>query len=93
MCNGKHTIKYGVRKGVQLYKCQDCGYQFRAGVEVSENELWNAYQQKKQTIKELSERFEKDKNDEITARMVEEISQQIERCLGKMAEVVEIPLG
>ena len=43
--------------------------------------------------KELSERFEKDKNDEITARMVEEISQQIERCLGKMAEVVEIPLG
>ena len=43
--------------------------------------------------KELSERFRKDKNDEITARMVEEISQQIERCLGKMAEVVEIPLG
>ena len=43
--------------------------------------------------KELSERFEKDKNDEITARMVAEISQQIERCLGKMAEVVEIPLG
>ena len=57
VCKGKHTIKYGVRKGVQLYKCQDCGYQFRAGVEVSENELWNAYQQKKQTIKELSERF------------------------------------
>ncbi len=43
--------------------------------------------------RELSERFRKDKNDEITARMVEEISQQIERCLGKMAEVVEIPLG
>lgn len=43
--------------------------------------------------RELAERFEKDKNDEITARMVEEISQQIERCLGKMAEVVEIPLG
>ena len=43
--------------------------------------------------KELAERFEKDKNDEITARMVTEISQQIERCLGKMAEVVEIPLG
>jgi hypothetical protein len=43
--------------------------------------------------KELAERFEKDKNDEITARMVEEFSQQIERCLGKMAEVVEITLG
>jgi len=57
VCKGKHTIKYGVRKGVQLYKCQDCGYQFRAGVEVSEDELWNAYQQEKQTVKELSGRF------------------------------------
>ena len=43
--------------------------------------------------RELAVRFEKDKNAEITARMVAEISQQIERCLGKMAEVVEIPLG
>ena len=57
VCKGKHTIKYGVRKGVQLYKCQECGYQFRAGNEVSEYGLWNAYQQEKQTIKELSERF------------------------------------
>ena len=38
------------------------------------------------------QKFEKDKNDEITARMVTEISQQIERCLGKMDEVVEIQL-
>lgn len=37
--------------------------------------------------------LEKDKNEEITDRMVEEISQQIETCLTKMAEVVEIPLG
>ena len=43
--------------------------------------------------RELAVRFEKDKNAELTAKMVEEISQQIERCLGKMAEVVEIPLG
>lgn len=43
--------------------------------------------------RELAVRFEKEKNAEITARMVEDISQQIERCLGKMAEVVEIPLG
>ena len=41
----------------------------------------------------LAARFAQGKNDEITARMVNEISQQIERCLGKMAEVVEIPLG
>ncbi|MBR0373227.1 MAG: Hsp70 family protein [Mogibacterium sp.] len=34
-----------------------------------------------------------EKNDEITARMVEEISGQIEHTLVKMAEVVEIPLG
>ncbi len=43
--------------------------------------------------REIAARFEKDKNAEITARTVEEISQQIERCLGRMAEVVEIPLG
>ena len=43
--------------------------------------------------RELAVRFEKEKNDEISARVVGEISQQIERCLGKMAEVVEIPLG
>jgi len=57
VCRSKHTIKYGVRKGVQLYKCQDCCYQFRAGVEMSEDALWDAYQQEKQTIKELSVRF------------------------------------
>ena len=43
--------------------------------------------------REIAARFEADKNAEITAKMVAEISQQIERCLGKMAEVVEIPLG
>ncbi|MBP3815592.1 MAG: Hsp70 family protein [Firmicutes bacterium] len=34
-----------------------------------------------------------DKNDEITNRMISEISAQIEQTLIKMAEVVEIPLG
>ena len=37
--------------------------------------------------------LEKDKNDEITKRLVTEISEQIEQCLMRMAEVVEIPLG
>ena len=41
----------------------------------------------------LTESLENEKNEEITARMSEEISQQIENCLTKMAEVVEIPLG
>jgi ribosomal protein L37AE/L43A len=59
VCGSSHTVKNGVRKGVQLYKCQDCGHQFRAGVVVSEDELWEAYQQEKQTIKELSERYGK----------------------------------
>ena len=59
VCGSSHTVKNGVRNGVQLYKCRDCGYQFRAGINVSEEELWYAYQQEKQTIKELSVRFDK----------------------------------
>jgi hypothetical protein len=41
----------------------------------------------------LSHSLEKEKNEEITERLVSEISSQIEQCLTKMAEVVEIPLG
>ena len=37
--------------------------------------------------------LENEKNEEISERMVKEISSQIEVCLTKMAEVVEIPLG
>ena len=58
VCGSSHTVKNGARKGVQLYKCQECGYQFRAGVVVSEEALWDAYQQEKQTIKELSALWE-----------------------------------
>lgn len=36
--------------------------------------------------------LENEKNAAITARMVSEISQQLEQCLSRMAEVVEIPL-
>ena len=57
VCGSTHTIKYGVRKGVQLYRCSDCGYQFRFCNEVGNDELWKVYQQEKQTIKELSVRF------------------------------------
>ena len=46
------------------------------------------------SIKEsFYETLKKEKNDEISARMVDEISGQIESTLAKMAEVVEIPLG
>ncbi len=57
VCGSTHTKKNGVRKGVQLYKCQNCGYQFRPGSQVSDDELWTAYQQHKQTMKELSVHF------------------------------------
>ena len=43
--------------------------------------------------KNLYEKLENEKNEEITERMVHDISDQIEACLMKMAEVVEIPLG
>jgi len=57
VCGSSHTVKNGVRKGTQLYKCMACGHQFRAGVEVSADDLWVAYQDGKQTIRELSEHF------------------------------------
>jgi hypothetical protein len=37
--------------------------------------------------------LEETKNEEISNRMVSEITSQIEDCLTKMAKVVEIPLG
>lgn len=57
VCHGKHTVKNSIRKGIQLYLCKDCGYQFRAGTYISEDKLWEAYKQEKQTINELSQRF------------------------------------
>lgn len=57
VCGSPHTKKNGVRTGVQLYKCQECGYQFRSRVDVSKDELWDAYLHEKQTISELSCRF------------------------------------
>ncbi len=43
--------------------------------------------------KNLFRSLEEDKNEAITERMVDEISEQIEECLTRMAAVVEIPLG
>ncbi len=41
----------------------------------------------------ILKKLEEEKNEEISERLVKEISGQIESCLIKMAEVVEIPLG
>ena len=57
VCKTLHTIKNGKRRGVQLYLCKDCGYQFRAGFSLDNNELWRIYQEEKQTVRELSLRF------------------------------------
>lgn len=57
VCGSSHTVKNGKRKGVQMYKCADCGYQFRNSSLPNDMHLWKLYQENKQTIKELSEHF------------------------------------
>lgn len=57
VCGSSSTVKNGTRKGVQLYRCKDCGSQFRAGIRVSEEDLWRVYQQDKQTMEGLSRRY------------------------------------
>ena len=47
-------MKNGKRKGVQLYVCGKCRYQFRNRNEVSAEELWRCYLDGKQTVSELS---------------------------------------
>ena len=54
VCGSKHTIKYGVRNGIQTYKCADCGHRFRNSRLPSDLELWKMYQENKQTVAELA---------------------------------------
>ena len=54
VCGSSHTMKNGKRKGVQLYVCRECRYQFRNSKEISISELWSAYQDGKQTVLELA---------------------------------------
>ncbi len=46
-----------------------------------------------QVKEKLYEDLEKEKSGAISERLVREISEQIEQCLTRMAEIVEIPLG
>lgn len=57
VCGSAQTVKNGKRKGVQTYKCQACGYQFRNSTIPSNDEIWILYMEGKQTISELSHRF------------------------------------
>ena len=54
LCQSTRTKRNGTRKGVQLYKCQACGRQFRAGEKLSSEQLWNQYQDHKQTVAEIA---------------------------------------
>lgn len=54
VCGSRHTVKNGVRKGVQTYICKDCGYQFRNSKLPSDLDLWKLYQENKQTVVELA---------------------------------------
>lgn len=38
-CGSPITKRNGTRNGVQLYKCQACGRQFRAGEKLSDEHL------------------------------------------------------
>ena len=54
VCGSSHTMKNGKRKGVQLYVCRECRYQFRNSHEVALSSLWSSYQDGKQTVSELA---------------------------------------
>ena len=47
----------------------------------------------KEVREQLYESLENEKSEAITERLIREISDQIEKMLTRMAEVVEIPLG
>ena len=53
-CCSPITKRNGTRNGVQLYKCEACGRQFRAGEKLSDEHLWYLYLERKQTIAEIA---------------------------------------
>ena len=57
VCGSSHTKKNGMRNGIQTYRCQECGYQFRNSRLPSDMEIWLQYQENKQTIAELSQQL------------------------------------
>lgn len=54
ICGSTHSVKNGKRKGIQLYKCADCGYQFRNSKLPNDLTIWKLYQENKQTVSELA---------------------------------------
>ena len=73
-CDSIHTKKNGKRNGKQVYKCLDCGYQFRRKQRPSEEEIWKIYQENKQTISELSDTF--NVSDSTIKRMLAHVTKE-----------------
>lgn len=57
VCGLMHSVKNGKRNGIQLYKCADCGYQFRHKKLPNDKVLWKLYQERKQTIADLANNY------------------------------------
>ncbi len=72
-CGAAKIKKNGTRNGVQLYKCLVCQHQFRGGILEHPADLWNAYQNHKQTIQQLA------KQRNISPSSVKRQLQRIER--------------
>lgn len=63
-CSSLRTIKRGIRIDIQTYYCNNCGKYFsdeRREKTCLEKELWKDYVFHKQTIRELSIKFNLDK--------------------------------
>lgn len=54
ICGSSRTVKNGKRKGGQLYRCRDCGYQFRNHRALDDSDVWKLYLENKQTVAELA---------------------------------------
>ena len=51
------TKRNGTRNGVQLYKCCNCGRQFRAGATISDDAIWQLYQTRKQSVGDIAKHY------------------------------------
>ena len=75
-----------MRYGVQLYKCMACGHQFRGKAYLSKEELWKAYREQKQTIRELAARF--DVSESTIKRLLKDVSVEWKNPIGDRRRVI-----
>ena len=87
-CGSPITKKNGVRYGVQLYKCMSCGHQFRGKVYLSKEDLWKAYREQKQTVRELAAAF--GVSESTIKRLLKDVSVEWKNPVGCGRVVVSI---